>query len=293
MNGNVLKTTVSSLVSLIVGCCLAGSSSRGATPDLVLLKAKQDAEAKGYVFVTTHDEIMAGAKKEGGLRLLGSLSPETYKILTAAFKKHYPFIEVYAEEFKSTDAHQPFLLELKAGRARNWDVFVMAPDFYAEYVPHTKRFDILGMAMQRVLAIPPAMIDPKNRTIVSMASSIFGIAYNRKQESRRRNFPKIGRNFSSPNLKEKNSSLIFVPWDSPPWLLAWGRPGPRSTRGTSPRRILFGFVARAGHLPRWWLESTLCCIWLIIILASGPRRKISVVPWNAKSSNPCQPGSRN
>jgi iron(III) transport system substrate-binding protein len=210
MNRNVPKTTLSSLASLIAAYCIAGSSSFASTPDLPLLKAKQEAEGGGYVFLTTREEIVAGAKKEGGLRLLGSLSPETYKILTAAFKKHYPFIEVYAEEFKSTDAHQPFLLELRAGRARNWDVFVIAPDFYAEYVPHTKRFDLLGMAMRGVLAIPPAMIDPKNRTIVSIASSIFGIAYNKKLIAEEK-LPKNWEEFVKPELKGKKFMVDLRP----------------------------------------------------------------------------------
>jgi hypothetical protein len=36
-----------------------------------LKKAKQGAEAKGYVFLTNRDEIVAKAKKEGKLRILG------------------------------------------------------------------------------------------------------------------------------------------------------------------------------------------------------------------------------
>ena len=35
---------------------------------------------------------------------------------------------------------------------------------------------LLGMATHKVLAIPPAMIDPKHRTIVSMGISIHAIA---------------------------------------------------------------------------------------------------------------------
>jgi ABC-type glycerol-3-phosphate transport system substrate-binding protein len=210
MNRVLLNVTTSCFVLLILGSYISGSRSFAATPEPALLKAKQEAEAAGHVFFTTHDELVAGAKKEGKLRVLGSLSPDTYKFLTAAFKKHYPFIEVYAEEFKSTDAHQPFLLELKAGRARNWDAFVMAPDFYTEYVPHTRKFDLLGMATHKVLGIPTAMIDPKNRNILSIASSIFGIAYNKKLLSEEK-LPKNWEEFLKPEFKGKKFMVDLRP----------------------------------------------------------------------------------
>jgi iron(III) transport system substrate-binding protein len=144
-------------------------------------KAKQESEAKGYVFIPQHEEIVAGAEKEGKLRVLGSLSPSTYKQMISAFKKHYPFItEVNVEEITGTDAPQRFLLELKAGRVTDWDVFDMAPDYYPEYLPYIRKFDILSMATHKVLAIPPLMVDPKNFNIVSVASSIHVVGYNRK-----------------------------------------------------------------------------------------------------------------
>ena len=133
-----------------------------------------------YSSYSTHDEIVNGAKKEGKLRVLGSFSSTTYKAMAAAFKKRYPFADVYFEELTGTDAPQRFLLELKAGVTRDWDVFPMVTDYWTEYIAYLKKIDLLGMATQNVLAIPPAMIDPKNRNIMSIGSAIFGIGYNRK-----------------------------------------------------------------------------------------------------------------
>jgi len=201
--------TTAVLFLILLGSCAVGSSLFAASPNPALLKAKQEADAQGYIFPTSHDEIMAGARKEGKLRVLPSLDPTTYKAMINAFKKRYPFIDVSAEEVKG-DVHQRILLELKAGRA-TWDVAYVAPDFYAEYLPYIKRFDILGMATQKVLAIPPAMIDPKNRNIVSIASSIHAIAYNRKLISEDK-LPQSWEDFVKPEFKGKKFMVDIRPY---------------------------------------------------------------------------------
>ena len=166
-------------VVFLLGLFISEVFAASASP--AVNKAKQESEARGYVFIPMHEEILAGAKKEGKLRVLGSLSPSTDKEMIAAFKQRYPFITyVYVEDITGTDAPQRFLLELKAGRVTDWDVFDMAPDYYSEYLPYVTKFDVLGMARQKVLAIPPPMIDPKNFNIVSVASSIHVVAYNKK-----------------------------------------------------------------------------------------------------------------
>ena len=64
-----------------------------------LLKAKQDAETKGYMFLTTHDEIVSGAKKEGKLRVMTGLEPPNSQPLINGFKQKYPFItDIQIEE---------------------------------------------------------------------------------------------------------------------------------------------------------------------------------------------------
>jgi ABC-type Fe3+ transport system substrate-binding protein len=210
MSQRLLAVAAFSLIVLVCGCFVGASVSFAAAADPARGKAKQDAEAAGYAFFTSHDEIVAGAKKEARLRLLGSLAADTYKALVAAFKKHYPFIVLHTEEIKSTDAHQPFILELKAGRATEWDVLDMAPDFYAEYLPFVRKFDLVGMATQKVLNIPLPMIDPKNRSVVSTASVIQAIAYNRKLLSEEK-VPNGWDDFLKPEFKGKKFLVDIRP----------------------------------------------------------------------------------
>ena len=142
-------------------------------------KAKQEAEANGYAFELSHDDIVSKAKREGKLRIMTSLESEKLKPVAEAFRKKYPFIDLRAEEIGGTDTYQRMLLEMKAGMARGWDVNFIAGDFYDEYLPHQKRFDILGMAQQRILQIPVGMIDPVNRNIVAYTTNTMIVTYNK------------------------------------------------------------------------------------------------------------------
>ena len=201
------KTSIKA-ASLLLIVVLLGSSVSGiplfaasATPGL--LQAKQKAEAQGYIFLTAHDEIVAAAKKEGKLRALSLLGRQTYKPLINAFKQRYPFVgDVALEEIGATEAPQRLALELKAGGATEWDVLSVAPDFYAEYLPYLKKVDILGMATEKVLNIPTAMIDPKNRLAVSITSSLLAVAYNKKLIAEDR-VPKTWEDFLKPEFKGK------------------------------------------------------------------------------------------
>ena len=61
-----------------------------ASPAASLGKAKQQAEAKGFVFELSHDEIVAKAKREGKLRALIGWDAPNHPPLIAAFKKSIP-----------------------------------------------------------------------------------------------------------------------------------------------------------------------------------------------------------
>ena len=111
-------------------------SLHAATAPSALQKAKQDAEAKGFIFETSHDEIVAKARKEGKLRVVTSLEMETLKPVSEAFKKKYPFIDLRAEEIAGTDTYQRMLLEMKSGSASGWDVNYLTTDFYDDYFPY-------------------------------------------------------------------------------------------------------------------------------------------------------------
>ena len=145
-----------------------------------LLKAKKDAEAKGFIFETSREEILAKAKKEGKLRVLSGLDGNNIKAMGEAFKKKYPFIDFHVEEITGTDAARRFILELKSGKTQNWDGAQLSHDFYDEYLPYMKKFDVLGMAEHGVLAVPRQMVDPVNRNVVAHTSSIQVVGYNNK-----------------------------------------------------------------------------------------------------------------
>src|SRR5262245_17581697 len=91
------------LAPLIGVALLIPGSSFGAVPSSRLLKAKQEAEASGFIFETSHDEIVAKAKKEGRLRALSNLEPPTIRAISDAFRKRYD-IDVDAEEITGAEA---------------------------------------------------------------------------------------------------------------------------------------------------------------------------------------------
>jgi hypothetical protein len=61
-----------------LGLWLLATSSLAADINPSLLKAKKDAEAKGYIFETSRDAIVAKARKEGRVKSLSSLETDVY-----------------------------------------------------------------------------------------------------------------------------------------------------------------------------------------------------------------------
>ena len=103
------KTILIAALLLTACSCLLFSNASAAPANTALLKAKHEAEARGQIFISSHDEIVEKAKKEGKLRvttgMLGSL-----KVTTEAFRKKYPFIDFQdAVTIRSADNYrQPF-----------------------------------------------------------------------------------------------------------------------------------------------------------------------------------------
>ncbi len=106
---------------LALGAWCPCSQALAASPSPALMKAKQEAEAKGFIFETSRDEIVAKAKKEGKLRALSSLDPSSFKPMADSFKRKYPFIDIQIHELTGTEAIQRHLLELKTGTLKDWD----------------------------------------------------------------------------------------------------------------------------------------------------------------------------
>jgi ABC-type Fe3+ transport system substrate-binding protein len=199
----------SRILLILALCALPLRSVLGA--ESAATKAKQGAESQGYVLLTNHDEIVEKAKKEGKLRVIRSLSSESFNGMVSAFKQKYPFItDVNAFEFKGTEGPQRFILELQAGGGREWDVFDVAPELHSEFSPFLKKFDILGMAKAGVLAIPPEMIDPKGRNVVSITAGVHVVGYNKKAIAENK-VPDSWEDFLKPEFKGKKFLVDIRP----------------------------------------------------------------------------------
>jgi len=184
-------------------------------------KAKHEAETRGYAFELSHDDIVSKAKREGRLRVMSSLEGDMLKPVAGAFRKKYPFIELRAEEISGTDTYQRMLLEMKAGTARGWDINFIAGDFYDEYLPHQKRFDILGMAQQRILQIPAGMIDPVNRNIVAYTTNTMVVTYNKNLLSDEK-VPTQWEEFLKPEFQGRKFLADIRPQFTSALVPAWG-----------------------------------------------------------------------
>jgi len=184
-------------------------------------KAKHDAETQGYAFALSHNDIVSKAKREGRLRVMSSLEGDMLKPVAEAFRKKYPFIEVRAEEISGTDTYQRMILEMKAGAARGWDINFIAGDFYDEYLPHQKRFDILGMAQQRILQIPVGMIDPVNRNIVAYTTNTMVVTYNKNLLSDEK-VPTQWEEFLKPEFHGRKFLADIRPQFTSALVPAWG-----------------------------------------------------------------------
>lgn len=193
----------------------------GAAAGSALQKAKQESESKGFIFETSRDEIIAKAKKEGRLRVLTSLEIEALKPVSEAFKKKYPFIDLRAEEIAGTDTYQRMILEMKSGMASGWDVNYLTTDYYDDYFPYQKKFDVLGMAQQGVLQIPLGMIDPVNRNIVSYTTNTQVVAYNKKLIPEDK-VPSTWEDFLKPEFKGRKFVVDIRPQEVANLIPAWG-----------------------------------------------------------------------
>ena len=95
------------------------------------------------------------------------------------FKKKYPFLKIEMLEITGPDSAQRFIMELKSGSRNDFDLVHASTEFYPEYIPFAKKFDLLGMAEFGVLRIPPKMIDPKHRALAALGSALSVVAYNK------------------------------------------------------------------------------------------------------------------
>jgi ABC-type Fe3+ transport system substrate-binding protein len=206
---------------LIIGLWIGTFTSIAAAQTPSLLQAKQQAGAKGYIFFTTHDEIVDRAKKEGKLRVFCEQDPGAMKAMVSAFNKKYPFIEVKIQRVDGEAMFQRMLQEMHAGLAKEWDVNYLQWDFYTEFLPHQKKFDMLGMAEQGVLQMPVRMIDPVHRHVVALESNMQVLAYNKEVISKEK-VPDTLEDFLKPEFKGRKFGLDVRSKALPALVPLWG-----------------------------------------------------------------------
>ena len=181
-----------------------------ATPNPALGKAKQDAEARGFLFVHDRAEILSRAQKEGKLGVITSMEPETAKASAAAFKKRYPFIDVNIQPRTGSESAQQLVLQIKAGGAKEWDVVSTSSDLINDFIPHLWKIDLQAMAEQGVLQIPVPMVDSSQRNIVAFHSRFHVIAYNKNLVPPTQ-VPKAWEDLLKPDFKGRKMALDIRP----------------------------------------------------------------------------------
>jgi len=193
-----------------LGAFLFVSPVHAATPNTALVKAKQDAEARGLLFVSDRAEIVSRAQKEARLSVITSMEPETAKASAAAFKKRYPFIDLNIQPRTGSESAQQLVLQIKSGSAKEWDVVSTTSDLINDYIPHLWKVDLQGMAEQGVLQIPLQMVDSTQRNIVAFHSRFHVIAYNKNLVPPAQ-IPKVWEDLLRPEFKGRKISLDIRP----------------------------------------------------------------------------------
>jgi len=97
----------------------------------------------------------------------------------------------------------------------------LTTDFYDDYFPYLKKFDVLGMAQHGVLQIPTGMIDPTNRNIISYTTNTQIVAYNKKMIAEA-NLPNTWEDFLKPEFKGKKFVVDIRPQEVANLVPAWG-----------------------------------------------------------------------
>jgi len=207
-------------LSLILVCSLLNTLAFSASPTPTLLKAKQEAEAKGYIFFTNHDEILSKAKQEGKLRVVAGVT-RSAQATTEAFRKKYPFIDIQAETLSGIGDAQKLLLEIKGGAAKDWDIVRPPTGYHTELAPYLLKVDILGMVEQGVLEIPRPMIDPKNRNFVALLTRFHVFAYNKNLVAPSQ-LPKSWEDLLRPEWKGRKFAIDVNPLEVAALVPAWG-----------------------------------------------------------------------
>ncbi|MGH7848398.1 MAG: ABC transporter substrate-binding protein [Candidatus Binatia bacterium] len=179
------------------------------------------ASLTGYTSFSSHEEIVAQAKKERKVRIIASMDPAGIKAAIAAFSRKYPFIEPYIQETKGSDADQRLLLEIKSGTAGEWDVIPISADFSSEYLPYLWTVDFSRMAREKILHIPLGTIDPQHPNRVASFTHFQVTAYNPKLVPAAQ-VPKTWEDLLQPQWKGRKIAVDIRPSEIAALVPAWG-----------------------------------------------------------------------
>jgi hypothetical protein len=216
---------------LVFACCMTSYNVSSLAASAALLNAKKAAEGRGYIFAMSHDDIVAKAKQEKGkMRGFVAHSAETIRVMAAAFKTEYPFVDPQIEEHSGTDTAQVFVTQMKAGMVKGWDSVHLTEDFFNEFLPYLKKFDILGMAQHGVLRIPTQTVDPFNRNIVAVNSGTQVVAFNERMLPQDQ-VPNQWDEFLKPEFKGRKFIADVRPTEVAALVPAWGWKGPWNLPG--------------------------------------------------------------
>ena len=125
------------------------------------------------------------------------------------------------EAIRGPDAGQRSLLEIKSGAASNWDIIRTYADLYSQYLPFLWKIDLLGMAEQRVLAIPLKIIDPRQRNAIAILSRFSVIAYNKNLVPPSQ-VPKTWEDILRPEFKGRKFAVDLRPQELAALVPGWG-----------------------------------------------------------------------
>ena len=131
---------------------------------------RSEAAKKGMVYVT-REEIIAGAKREGSVKVFPGVDEKAAPPLVEAFKKKYPFIETKWGMVSGIPAIQRQIFEMAAGKAE-LDVFHAHTGFRNDYIKNNlyKKYDFKAMIEDGQLKVPPRAIDEAGGFILSGAN---------------------------------------------------------------------------------------------------------------------------
>ncbi len=206
---------------LAAGYFLLGPVAFAASLSPSLQKAKQEAEAKGLIFLNSHDEIVNTAKKEGRMKAVCSLQSATVRALQESFKTEYPFLDVSVVDTTGTEANERLIMELSAGRDIGIDSTNVSTANFSNFLPFMKKFDILGMSEQGVLNIHPKFVDPVNRNIVGIANAAHVVVYNKKLVSADK-VPDTWEGFLKPEFKGRKFLADILATEVATLVPVWG-----------------------------------------------------------------------